>query len=292
LPAAASGNRASLAAWLRFLDSAGVDLNLGAAPRPWWTPPAPPRAPIAAEADRAAEVTAGEHVHDAGLLQAPVLPAPPARPRARGGQPGPVADARALAARADSIAELVALLSEFDGCPLARTAMNLCAGDGDPRSALMLVGEAPGAEEDRQGKPFVGKSGQLLDRMLAAAGRPRARTWITNTIFWRPPGNRSPTQQELATCLPFVERQIELVRPKMVLFVGGIAVRALLNLEEGVTRLRGRNFHYPLADGGAIPATVMFHPAYLLRRPHLKALAWRDLLSAVSMVEQAEAAPE
>jgi DNA polymerase len=163
--------------------------------------------------------------------------------------------------------------------------MNLCVGDGDPSSPLMLVGEAPGAEEDRQGKPFVGKSGQLLDRMLAAAGRPRHRTWITNTVFWRPPGNRSPTAQELATCLPFVERQIELVRPRALLFVGGIAVRALLNLEEGVTKLRGRKFRYPLADGGEIPATVMFHPAYLLRRPQLKGLAWRDLLAATAMVD-------
>ncbi|MFP4360452.1 MAG: uracil-DNA glycosylase family protein, partial [Alphaproteobacteria bacterium] len=216
---------------------------------------------------------------------APVLPRPAARAPALAVGAGPSADARKLAAEATTVAELIERLRGFDGCGLARTAMNLCVGDGDPTSELMLVGEAPGAEEDRQGKPFVGKSGQLLDRMLESAGRPRHRTWITNTVFWRPPGNRSPTAQELATCLPFVERQIELVRPRAVLFVGGIAVRALLNLEEGVTKLRGRRFRYPLADGGEIPATVMFHPAYLLRRPQLKGLAWRDLLAATAIAD-------
>jgi DNA polymerase len=214
-----------------------------------------------------------------------VLPRPGARTATLPIGVGPAADARQLAAEATSVEQLIELLRGFDGCGLARTAMNLCVGDGDPGSELMLVGEAPGAEEDRQGKPFVGNSGRLLDRMLEAAGRPRQRTWITNTVFWRPPGNRSPTAQELATCLPFVERQIELVRPRAVLFVGGIAVRALLNLEEGVTKLRGRKFRYPLADGGEIPATVMFHPAYLLRRPQLKGLAWRDLLAATAMAE-------
>ncbi len=271
-PPGPDDGRGAVAAWLRFMDAAGVDLALEAEPRPWWTP-----APVVA-GDAAAPPAGGE-------TAAPVLP----RPAVRGGGPplqgGPVADARALAAQARSVAELIEILSGFDGCGLARTAMNLCVGDGDPASELMLVGEAPGAEEDRQGKPFVGKSGKLLDRMLVAAGRPRERTWITNTVFWRPPGNRSPTRQELATCLPFVERQIELVRPQAVLFVGGIAVRALLDLEEGVTKLRGRRFRYPLADGGEIPATVMFHPAYLLRRPQLKGLAWRDLLAATAMVE-------
>ncbi len=185
------------------------------------------------------------------------------------------------------MAALLATLAAYDACPLARTAMNLCVGDGDPTSPLMLVGEAPGAEEDRQGRPFVGPSGRLLDQMLAAAGRPRAQTWITNTVFWRPPGNRSPTAQELAHCLPFVERQIELIRPRLLLFVGGTAVRALLDLKDGVTRLRGRRLRYPLPDGTTVPAMVMLHPAYLLRRPQAKALAWRDLLAAMAMLEAA-----
>ena len=265
--------RAELAAWLRFLDQAGVDLATDGVPRPWRPAAAPPAATTAQPPPPPAS-------GDAAV--APVLPPPARRAAAPATGSGP-ATARRLAAEAESVAELIEVLRDFDGCGLARTAMNLCVGDGDPNSALMLVGEAPGAEEDRQGKPFVGKSGQLLDRMLAASGRPRARTWITNTVFWRPPGNRSPTAQELATCLPFVERQIELVRPRAVLFVGGIAVRALLELDEGVTKLRGRRFRYPRADGGEIPATVMFHPAYLLRRPQLKGLAWRDLLAATAM---------
>jgi DNA polymerase len=280
-PPAGDDVRAAVVAWLRFCDAAGIDLALEAEPRAWWrevevaTPPAAtdPTGSAAAPASGAATV-------------APVLPRPAARAPALPLGAGPPADARKLAAGAESVAQLVELMRGFDGCGLARTAMNLCVGDGDPSSPLMLVGEAPGAEEDRQGKPFVGKSGQLLDRMLAAAGRPRHRTWITNTVFWRPPGNRSPTAQELATCLPFVERQIELIRPRALLFVGGIAVRALLNLEEGVTKLRGRKFRYPLADGDDIPATVMFHPAYLLRRPQLKGLAWRDLLAATAMVDE------
>ena len=289
-PAPSDDARAAVAAWLRFADQAGIDLSLEATPRPWWG--AAPLAVDAAPAGEGASAPAGEGAGRAAptpasgaATVAPVLPEPQARAPASALASGPAADARKLAATAASVDELIELLRGFDGCGLARTAMNLCVGDGDPTSELMLVGEAPGAEEDRQGKPFVGKSGQLLDRMLEAAGRPRRRTWITNTVFWRPPGNRSPTAQELATCLPFVERQIELVRPRAVLFVGGIAVRALLDLEEGVTKLRGRKFRYPLADGGAIPATVMFHPAYLLRRPQLKGLAWRDLLAATAMVE-------
>ncbi len=270
-----------LVAWLRFLDDCGVDLDIADAPRPW-TRPAPAHAapPIPPSDPRPAVPLATEPAPAAARLPLTGAGAAP-------GTGGAAADARRLAAQARNLDELMAILAAFDACPLQRTAMNLCVGDGDPASGFMLVGEAPGAEEDRQGKPFVGPSGQLLDRMLAAAGRPRARCWITNCVFWRPPGNRTPTSQELAMCLPFVERQIELLRPKAVLFVGGIAVRALLDLSEGVTRLRGRKLRYPLADGTTLPATVMFHPAYLLRRPHLKGLAWRDLLMATAMAEEA-----
>jgi DNA polymerase len=143
----------------------------------------------------------------------------------------------------------------------------------------MLVGEAPGAEEDRQGKPFVGPSGQLLDRMLAAVGLARADVYITNLIYWRPPGNRSPTSSELAICLPFLERQIELLRPRVLVSVGGVAARVLLDLADGVSKLRGRRFVYQPADGGGpVPTFVIFHPAYLLRQPLQKRLAWRDML--------------
>lgn len=209
--------------------------------------------------------------------------APPAagsgrQPSNTGG--GAAADARTLARSCNSLEALAAALSTFDGCPLKETAINLCFADGNPEAGIMLIGEAPGAQEDRQGKPFVGPSGQLLDRMLATIGLDRTKVYITNVIYWRPPGNRSPTAAEIAICQPFLERQIELIQPKFLLFVGGIAARALLGRSEGVTKLRGRPFVYELPEGGReIPALVMFHPAYLLRQPGQKRFSWRDLLA-------------
>lgn len=192
---------------------------------------------------------------------------------------GAVADAKALAASCDSLEALATALREFDGCPLKETAINLCFADGNPNAPVMLIGEAPGAQEDRKGKPFVGPSGQLLDRMLAAIGLDRTKVYITNVIYWRPPGNRTPTSAEIAICQPFLERQIELIQPKFLVFVGGIAARALLGRSEGVTKLRGRPFVYKVpSDGREIPALVMFHPAYLLRQPAQKRFSWRDLL--------------
>lgn len=198
----------------------------------------------------------------------------------RAGEPDGVASARRLAASCGSVEELEAALADFRQCPLQATATRLCFHDGNPKSGIMLVGEAPGAEEDRQGKPFVGPSGQLLDRMLAAIDLDRTQVYITNVIYWRPPGNRPPTAAEIAICQPFLERQIELVRPRRLVFVGGIAARALLGLKEGVTKLRGRRYAYqaPGADED-VPASVMFHPAYLLRQPLQKRLAWRDMLT-------------
>jgi len=191
----------------------------------------------------------------------------------------PVVGARELARRCRTLDELAQALESFELCPLKATATRLCLCDGNPTARVMLVGEAPGVEEDRQGKPFVGPSGKLLDRMLAAIGLDRTRVYITNTVFWRPPGNRAPTALELATCLPFLERQIELLAPAILVFVGGIAAKALLGVNEGVTRLRGRRFRYEPGGGrSAIPAFVIFHPAYLLRQPMQKRLAWRDLL--------------
>ena len=193
---------------------------------------------------------------------------------------GAVADAKTLAAASDSLEALAEALRGFDGCPLRETAINLCFADGNPKASVMLIGEAPGAQEDRKGKPFVGPSGQLLDRMLATIGLDRTKVYITNVIYWRPPGNRSPTAAEIATCQPFLERQIELIQPKFLVFVGGIAARALLGRSEGVTKLRGRPFVYKTPqDGREIPALVMFHPAYLLRQPGQKRFSWRDLLS-------------
>jgi uracil-DNA glycosylase len=219
--------------------------------------------------------------------------APPARRAARAQPAGePVLQsaaavaqsARETAAACASLADLEAALAAFDGCGLKETALSLCFADGNPAARLMLIGEAPGAEEDRQGKPFVGASGKLLDRMLATIGLDRRSVYITNVIYWRPPGNRSPTQAEIAACQPFLERQIALLKPDLIVFVGGIAARALLGLSEGVTKLRGRRFTYAAPDGRSIPAMVMFHPAYLLRTPGQKRLAWRDLLAIRSQL--------
>jgi len=191
---------------------------------------------------------------------------------------GSAEDAKALAASCQSLEALNDALKTFDGCALKETAINLCFADGNPKAPVMLIGEAPGAQEDRQGKPFVGPSGQLLDRMLRTIGLDRTKVYITNVIYWRPPGNRTPTAAEIAVCQPFLERQIELLRPKLLVFVGGIAARALLGVTQGVTKLRGRAFTYKASDGREIPSIVMFHPAYLLRQPAQKRLAWRDLL--------------
>lgn len=191
-----------------------------------------------------------------------------------------VASARHLAAAAPSIEGLRAALMEFDGCALKATAMNLCLYDGNPAAKVMIIGEAPGAEEDRQGRPFVGAAGQLLDRMLAAIGLDRRSVYITNLLFWRPPGNRNPTAAEVAACLPFLERQVELVDPSHMLLLGASSVRTLLARQEGILKLRGRWSHYQHAGlARPIPAMPSLHPAYLLRQPAQKRLAWRDFLA-------------
>jgi DNA polymerase len=188
--------------------------------------------------------------------------------------------ARALAAGAETIEALAALVHEFDDCPLKRTATNTVFVDGNIEARLMIVGEAPGADEDRIGKPFVGRAGQLLDRMLAAIGLDRTGVQITNVIYWRPPGNRKPTSAEIATCLPFVLRHVALARPKVLVLAGGTAASTLLPLTEGITRLRGRWFDLTVPGLDApVPTLPMFHPAFLLRSPERKRDAWRDLLA-------------
>ena len=185
-----------------------------------------------------------------------------------------------LAEAATNVAELRAALEAFDGCALKKTATNLVFIDGNPLARLMFVGEAPGAEEDRQGLPFVGPSGRLLDKMLASIGIQRVDVLISNTVFWRPPGNRTPTPQETATCMPFLERLVELTDPDILVTLGGPAAKAMLGETQGVGRLRGRWFTYETARmSHPVDATAMFHPAYLLRSPGQKREAWRDLVA-------------
>jgi uracil-DNA glycosylase family 4 len=197
---------------------------------------------------------------------------------------GAVAEAEALAAAADTLEALRAAIAGFGGLSLRETATNLVFADGNPQAPLMLVGEAPGAEEDREGKPFVGASGRLLDRMLASIGLDRHGSgwgsfYVTNILAWRPPGNRNPTDNEIALSLPFVRRHLALVRPKLVLLVGAVAVRSLTRAREGITRLRGRWFEVPVAGLGTVPALATLHPAYLLRNPGAKKDAWADLIA-------------
>jgi uracil-DNA glycosylase family 4 len=188
--------------------------------------------------------------------------------------------ARELAAGAETVEALAALVARFDGCSLKRTATNTVFADGNPAAPVMIIGEGPGAEEDRIGRPFVGRAGQLLDRMLAAIGLDRSSVAITNVVYWRPPGNRTPTAAEIAACLPFVLRHIALVKPKVLVLCGGTAAGALLSQGQGITRVRGRWFD--LAVPGLdrpVPTLPMFHPSFLLRTSERKREAWHDLLA-------------
>jgi DNA polymerase len=187
-------------------------------------------------------------------------------------------DARETAKRAQSLDELRAILESFTGCALKATATKLVFADGNPQAQLMLVGEAPGRDEDIEGLPFVGRSGKLLDRMLAAIGLDRTSVYIANIVPWRPPGNRTPTPQEQQICLPFIRRQIELADPDILVCLGGPSAQALLGLKEGITKTRGRWYKF---DTGTreIRAMPTFHPAFLLRSPLQKRFAWRDFLA-------------
>jgi DNA polymerase len=188
------------------------------------------------------------------------------------------ASAQAMATACNTLEELRAALNAFDQCPLKATAQNLVFGDGNPQADLMIIGEAPGADEDRQGLPFVGVSGQLLDRMLGAIMQDRENSYVTNILPWRPPGNRKPTPFETSLCLPFLLRHIELVEPKALMLLGGTAASTLLETTTGITKLRGTWMNLDL-NGTKIPCLPTYHPAYLLRQPAQKRDAWRDLLS-------------
>ena len=186
--------------------------------------------------------------------------------------------ARAAAKSASSLEALRAIMQDFEGCALRTTAKQLVFGDGSPEARLMFVGEAPGSEEDQRGVPFVGRSGQLLDRMLGAIGIARAEVYIANIVPWRPPGNRDPSIHETQICLPFIQRQIELVDPQVLVCLGKPSTATLLGVTDGIRRTRGRWFTYK-AETRDIRAMPTYHPAYLLRTPIEKRLAWRDFLS-------------
>jgi len=193
-------------------------------------------------------------------------------------------ETRALAAAASSLDDLRSAMAAYDGCGLKARATQLCFADGNPAADIMLVGEAPGSEEDLQGKPFVGRAGQLLDRMLRAIGLDRTRVFIVNTVPWRPPGNREPSPDEMALCRPFLERQIELVSPRLMVTLGNVPTKALFGTTTGIMRMRGQ-WKTLTVGGHTVPTLAMLHPAYLLRQPGSKALAWRDLLALRQKIE-------
>ncbi len=251
---------------LEWYRAAGVDLAVGEEPVNRFAQRAPVRPVAAVQAQDAAPAPHG---------------APLALPSAFLVDP---AAARALAAGAQSLAELEAIVGAYDGCGLKLRATQLCFADGNPEAQIMLIGEAPGAEEDRQGKPFVGKSGQLLDRMLAAIGLDRTKVYIANTVPWRPPGNRTPTPEELAICLPFLHRQVELVAPKVILTLGGPAMQTVFSTSTGILKMRGRWSTVQMGNHG-VEALPTLHPAYLLRNPAAKQQAWRDMLSLKQRID-------
>lgn len=241
-----------------------------------------------------------ESAEAAAILAAPVLTPPPPRAAAPAA-PKPAIrkvakppatsapdDARKAAESAMTLAELRAAVEAFEGCALKGTARRTVFSDGVEGAPLMVVGEAPGRDEDAEGRPFVGRSGQLLDRMLGSVGFSRAENaFISNVIFWRPPGNRPPTQGEIAACLPFIERAVVLAKPKILVLAGGFAAQTLLKRDDGVMRLRGKRLTAPLPGlTETLHAMVMLHPAYLLRRPQDKRLAWADLLALADWADE------
>ncbi|WP_018389802.1 uracil-DNA glycosylase family protein [Ancylobacter sp. FA202] len=283
-----AGDRDALADILAFHLEAGVDVALGEEPVDRFAesqaaraaPPAAPDSPRRTAPEGAAPGDAAPAPRRAPM-PAPAIAAPASPP------PPDVAalEAREAAASAPDLDALRALLERFEGCPLKHTATRLVFADGTPSARLMLVGEAPGRDEDIEGKPFVGRSGKLLDRMLAAIGIDRTSAYIANVVPWRPPGNRTPTPQETAICLPFIRRQIELANPDLLVCLGGPAAQTLLGLRDGITKGRGRWVEY---DTGSrtIPALATFHPAYLLRTPLGKRMAWRDMLAIEDRLAQ------
>ncbi|MCW0234822.1 MAG: uracil-DNA glycosylase [Ferrovibrio sp.] len=265
-----------------FYAEAGVDEAIGEQPvdRTVAPPPKPQPAvavPAAVAAGAPPPASPGSGVQAALASRA----AQPASVSAQQAETAATQAARAC----NTIAELEAAIRAFDGCALKATATNTVIARGNPQAKLMIVGEAPGRDEDAQGLPFVGESGQLLDKMLKAIGRDESNVYISNLLFWRPPGNRDPSAEEIVACRPFIERLIELVNPKVLVCTGKFSTGTLLGTTQGITRVRGRWHDYKRGDI-AVPAMPMLHPAYLLRQPGVKREAWRDMLELAARLDE------
>ncbi|MVT63637.1 uracil-DNA glycosylase [Bradyrhizobium pachyrhizi] len=261
---------------LAFYLEAGVDCALGDAPINRLEEPEPVPAPAAPRPSVALNPQ-----------RPPPIPSVP-RSEITVAPDAAIASAREAARTAPTLEALRTLMENFDGCALKHTATRLVFADGNPQARVMFVGEAPGRDEDIEGLPFVGRSGKLLDRMIAAIGLDRRSAYIANVIPWRPPGNRTPTPQETQVCLPFIQRHIELVNPDVLVTLGNPSTQALLGTREGIMRTRGKWIDY---DTGTrtIRAVATFHPAYLLRSPSYKRLSWQDLRAIAKVLQAANA---
>lgn len=237
-----------------------------------------------AEADVVSAAPSRETAPPRALREIPAAMPPVPRSETAVVPEAAIASAREAARTAPTLEALRALLETFDGCALKHTATRLVFSDGNPQARVMFVGEAPGRDEDIEGLPFVGRSGKLLDRMIAAIGLDRSKAYIANVIPWRPPGNRTPTPQETQICLPFIQRQIELVNPDVLVTLGNPSTQTLLSTREGIMKTRGKWFDY---DTGTrtIRAIATFHPAYLLRSPSYKRMSWQDLRAVAKALE-------
>ena len=271
---------------LRWYADMGVDLGIDEAPHDRFAdaeniksqalsaPPPQTSASLTAKSQPRGSLSPKPSLPSSGLMMAQASPPPPDQA---------ALEARQLAAAAQDLAALQKAMEQFEGCGLKRTASRLVFADGNPKARVMLVGEAPGAEEDQTGLPFVGRAGQLLDRILAAIGLDRTQVFIVNSVPWRPPGNRTPTPQEAAICLPFLHRQIELVGPEFVVCLGASAAQSLLEIKDGIMRSRGKWMDLAIGSGAQGPrpmrALATLHPSYLLRQPAHKKLVWRDMIA-------------
>ncbi len=262
---------------LAFYLEAGVDCALLEEPVNRLADPDPTAAPAVT-----AQAVPASTIPVAVPARGDIVPAPEAA--IASAPEAAIASAREAARTAPSLDALRALLENFDGCALKSTATRLVFADGNPQARIMFVGEAPGRDEDIEGLPFVGRSGKLLDRMIAAIGLDRSKAYIANVIPWRPPGNRTPTPQETQICLPFIRRQIELVNPDVLVTLGNPSTQTLLSTREGIMKTRGKWFDY---DTGTrtIRAMATFHPAYLLRSPSYKRMSWQDLRAIARALE-------
>ena len=253
--------REELLALLEYQRALGVDLGLSEDP-----------------IDRFAASMAARPRPAAPVAEMPTTAASAAAPAVIPTGPSDPSETRALAAAAPTLDALRAAMDAYEGCVLKKRATQLVFADGNPEADIMLVGEGPGEQEDLIGKPFVGRAGQLLDRMLAAIGLDRTKVYIANMVPWRPPGNRDPSPEELALCTPFLVRQVELVAPKLLVTLGNVPTKSLFETTQGITRMRGQWRDISIGRH-KVKALATLHPAYLLRTPSAKSLVWQDMLS-------------